>query len=342
MSALGWFPSKADPNVWMKDLGDHWEYLCTWVDDLLYADNNGEQFYQDLRNAGYKLKGVGTPTYHLGGDFKRVTDPEEVLTWGSHTYIQKMLFHYEVMFGEPVPKREVHAPLEPGDHPESDTSPLLCDPLDISHYLSMIGAMQWAIALGRIDIMAATMTMSRFRTAPREGHLTRLKRIYCYLRNYKKTAIKFRTDMPDYSMYKADTPNWGHVYHPCKEDIPTDMPTPRGKLVRTTTFIDANLMHDLVTGRSATGIIHLLNKTPIDWYSRGQNTVETATYGSEFLAARIGTDQIIDLRYTLRMLGVPISPLVDVWRQSQCYPKCNDPEFHSQQAPQCPFLSPCT
>ena len=34
--------------------------------------------------------------------------------------------------------------------------------------------------------------------------------------------------------------------------------------------------------------------------------VETATYGSEFMAARIATEQIMDLRATLRYLGVPI------------------------------------
>jgi hypothetical protein len=170
----------------------------------------------------------------------------------------------------------------------------------------MVGAMQWAVALGRIDIHAATMTMSRFRQAPRKGHLERLKRVYCYLRNYKKNAIKFRTDIPDYSGYKVEKVSWGHVYHPCEEELPWDMPEPRGKLVRTTTFVDANLLHDMITGRSATGILHMLNKTPIDWFSKRQNTVETATYGSEFVAARIAVEQIIDLRYTLRMLGVNI------------------------------------
>ena len=62
----------------------------------------------------------------------------------------------------------------------------------------------------------------------------------------------------------------------------------------------------MITGRSATGIIHLVNQTPIDWYSKRQATVETATYGSEFVAARIATEQIVDLRITLRSLGVPI------------------------------------
>jgi len=65
-------------------------------------------------------------------------------------------------------------------------------------------------------------------------------------------------------------------------------------------------MHDIATGRSVTGILHLVNKTPIEWYSKKQATVETATYGSEFVAARVCVEQIIDLRNTLRFLGVPV------------------------------------
>jgi hypothetical protein len=85
------------------------------------------------------------------------------------------------------------------------------------------------------------------------------------------------------------------------------MPTPRGNPVRTTTFEDANLMHDLTTGRSCTGILHLVNQTYVEWFSKRQKTVaETATYGSEFIAARIATEQMMNLRYTLRMMGVPL------------------------------------
>ena len=84
------------------------------------------------------------------------------------------------------------------------------------------------------------------------------------------------------------------------------MPEQKGQSVRLTCFWDANLMHDLTTGRSATGILHMINQTPVDWYSKRQSTVETATYGSEFVAGRTATEQVIDIRYTLRMMGVPI------------------------------------
>ena len=73
-----------------------------------------------------------------------------------------------------------------------------------------------------------------------------------------------------------------------------------GKEVILTAYVDANLYHDLTTGRAVTGVLHLVNQTPIDWYTKRQATVETATYGSEFVAARIATDQVIDLRLTLR------------------------------------------
>jgi hypothetical protein len=85
------------------------------------------------------------------------------------------------------------------------------------------------------------------------------------------------------------------------------MPVPNGRIiVHTTTYQDANMFHDLVTVRSMTGILYMLNQTPIHGFSKCQGHVQSATYGSEFTAARTATEQIMDLRYTLRMTGVPI------------------------------------
>ena len=85
------------------------------------------------------------------------------------------------------------------------------------------------------------------------------------------------------------------------------MPEPLAKAVITTTTMDANLNHCLATGKSLNGCLHFVNKTPVDWYSMKQTTVETATYGSEFVAAKTATEQIMDIRQTLRYLGAPIA-----------------------------------
>ena len=96
------------------------------------------------------------------------------------------------------------------------------------------------------------------------------------------------------------------VYGSPTEEIPPDAPEAKGNSVCTMTYTDANLLHDLVTGRSAMGILHFFNQTPIDSFSKRQNQVESAMYGSEFMAACQSVEQIINLRYTFCMFGVPI------------------------------------
>ena len=119
-------------------------------------------------------------------------------------------------------------------------------------------------------------------------------------------AIKLNTKLPDYSKYyEVEKLNLGHIYHPCHEEIPDNAHGEmRGKLIITTIFVDVNLLHDLITGRSCTGIIYLFNKTAIDCFSKQQNNIESATNGSEFVtAACTAIDQIVDLWYTLHMLS---------------------------------------
>ena len=215
-----------------------------------------------------------------------------------------MLGVYEQLFN--VKPKEYSSPLDKNDHPELDDSDLL-SPEDSKKYLSLIGAMQWAISLGRFDIFSAVTTLSRFRIEPRVGHLERIKRVYGYLRKFKHAAIRIRTGLPDYSSLDKITYDWAYTtYGNVKEELPRDAPEPLGNPVITTTYVDANLYHDLVSGRALSGILHLVNGTPVEWFSKRQATVETATYSSEFVAARTATEQIIDLRNTLRYLGIPV------------------------------------
>ena len=136
--------------------------------------------------------------------------------------------------------------------------------------------------------MSATVTMSRFRTQPKSGHLARLRGIYGYLKNTKRGATRYRTGYVDHSDLPNITYEWMRtVSGEVKEITPRDAPTPKGAPISLTTYKDANLYHDFLTGRALTGVIHLLNGTPIDWFCKHQATVETATYGSEFVVARI-------------------------------------------------------
>ena len=106
------------------------------------------------------------------------------------------------------------------------------------------------------------MSMSRFRLAPKIGHLERMKRLYGYLAKTKHFAIRYRTKEPDYSPLPKQEYEWTRTVHGnIKEEIPKDIPKPLGKRVITTTFLDANLLHDLVTGKSVT--VYCILSTPL-------------------------------------------------------------------------------
>ena len=98
----------------------------------------------------------------------------------------------------------------------------------------------------------------------------------------RHAAIQVQTDEPDFSAFPDTTYDWVQsVYGNVKEVIPEDCPKLLGKHGTLLHYIDVNLYHDMLSGRSVTGILHFVNKCPIDWYSKKQGTVEMAMFGSE-------------------------------------------------------------
>ena len=89
LTDMGFRQSYADPDVWMREQEDHWEYIAVYVDDLMAIMKDPDEFFKLLVDKyKYKLKGTGPPKYHLGGDFFR--DDDGILGWGAQTYIKKL------------------------------------------------------------------------------------------------------------------------------------------------------------------------------------------------------------------------------------------------------------
>ena len=78
-------------------------------------------------------------------------------------------------------------------------------------------------------------------------------------------------------------------------------------------FVDANHVGNCVTRISHTGILIYLNLATIFWYSKAQSTVETSTFGSEFVAMRIAVEMIEALFCILRMFGVRLYHLYTLY-----------------------------
>ena len=113
---------------------------------------------------------------------------------------------YHNIFGT-NPCWKYSSPLEPGDHPEIDDSEFL-DVHQTHQYQSLIGALQWAITIGRFDIHMAVMTLSSFHAMPRCGHMEHVKWIYGYLARMSEGVIRVQTGEPDYSALPHKEYDW--------------------------------------------------------------------------------------------------------------------------------------
>ena len=64
-------------------------------------------------------------------------------------------------------------------------------------------------------------------------------------------------------------------------------------------FVDASHAEEKLTYLSHTVIIIYVNNTPIDLFSKRQNTVETSTFCAELIAAYIAMENVKALRTKL-------------------------------------------
>ena len=308
---LGFRPSKADPDLWIKTVDEHYEYIARYVDDVIVFSKDSMSIINELKKT-YIMKDVGKPQYYLGGD---VIDlgPE----WEKENIFNA--FSAETYISNALPKlsklcdlqdfKKANTPFSEEYHPELDESPLV-PPEKISLYQSLLGSANWIITLGRFDISFAINTLSRYSMAPREGHMLAMYRIFGYLRHRPKGKIMIDISQPDVreQVDVTKSHDWIEFYPDAMEDIPDNKPRPRGELCTLTCFVDADHARDKLTRRSVTGILVLLNNTPISWYSKRQKTVESSTYGSELVASRIAIELLISLRYFISMLGCQLEP----------------------------------
>ena len=71
-------------------------------------------------------------------------------------------------------------------------------------------------------------------------------------------------------------------------------------------FVDSDHAGDSITRRSRTGFLLFLNSAPIYWFSKKQTSVETSSFGSEFVAMKTCCEYTHGLCYKLRMMGIPV------------------------------------
>ena len=322
---MGYISCKADPDVWMKAKvkptgEEYWEYVLVYSDDILVISHDPHVVMVGLTHA-YTLKegSVAKPKTYLGADiaehvFQDAVDPGTTRwSMSSDTYIRRALVDVEqhlTDIGQALNKQRT--PTAAGYRPELDSSPLLNEKLT-NYYQGLIGVLRWATELGRIDILTPVSIMSSYMAAPRRGQLDQLFHIFGYLKRYDRSRMVFDDTEPVFDEARFTKCDWAEYYPGAEDPIPPNMPQPRGKHVKVTCFVDADHAGCRVTRRSQTGVIIMVNRAPILWYSKRQNTVETSTFGSEYVALKTAVEMIEGMRYKLRMMGVPLDGPTNVF-----------------------------
>ena len=323
---LGFKSSLADPDLWYKpctskDGLKYYAYILVYVDDVCLIDKEPASLVEMIKQSfTVKPDSIGEPMMYLGADMKKIErDGKTVWAMNSRSYLEKAIKNLKQRLKEDgfefnkklSDKNYSHQqPFSSTSYrPELDVS-IECNDQQVTLYQNMIGILRWVVELGRIDIAYEVSVLSRFLVNPRTGHLVQALHIFKYLDIHKENSLVFDPkdhDFIDPSDVASKIGEMKKAYPDAVEDLPTNAPEPRGNPVSIYVFVDSDHAGDKMTRRSQTGIILYLNTAPIVWYSKRQSTVESSTFGSEFVALRIASELTISLRYKLRMFGIPIT-----------------------------------
>ena len=328
LQTMGFEHSLADNDVWLRksnkanDSCPHYSYILVYVDDILIVADKPQE-YMDVLSKHYYVKetSIGPPNLYLGTQYRRVTDRSGKQCWSSSTdsYVKEatsIVFERMNAMGLKLTKKS-KSPEHPFSNesyrPELDVSDV-CTADEHQFYQQIVGIARWMIEIGRIDIAYEVSIMSRYLACPRKGQLAQMLHMcqYLYCNQgmnlvYDPTKINVNENtILSHLRAENKAKELQALYPDAVDYIPANAPEPLGQSVQINAFVDADLAGELTTRRSQTGILIYVNMAPIIWISKRQSTVESSTFGSEFVAMRALVETIIGLRYKLRMFGVPI------------------------------------
>jgi Reverse transcriptase (RNA-dependent DNA polymerase) len=323
--------TEADPDMWIQMAQNGYTHYCermfVYVDDLLLISHDPDPTMAELGKM-YRLKpeSMGEPHRYLGANVGKQMIPDGCICWwqGAKDYLTAVITNLERQLQEkhylPLNKRAARL-MRPDYRPEMDISELLEDH-DHTWFMELIGILHWSCELGRIDVLVEVTMLSSSNACPRLGHLYAVFKVFAYLKAHLRGRIVFDWALPQAMLeplyeQRFESYSWLDFYGDIQEEIPPEMPPPLGSEVRISCFDDADHASDLASRRSHSGILIFLNNAPIIWFSKKQNSVQSATFGSEITALKIAVELIEALRYKLRMFGVRFTGPCDVFCDNQ-------------------------
>mmetsp|Transcript_18951 Transcript_18951/g.26747 ORF Transcript_18951/g.26747 Transcript_18951/m.26747 type:complete len:460 (-) Transcript_18951:1019-2398(-) len=287
LDELGHKSSMADPDVWMRpgkksDGTEHHEHILCCVDDLLSCSENATEALQSVEGGTMKLKNdkAEPPSVCLGAKTQlKNINGHKCWTISSVDHINAAVKTIkEALKNKPCKlPTKVTNPMTLNCQPELDESPEL-DAQGVQFYQEMMGMLRWATELGKVDVLLELSMLLQHQASPRMGHLEQALHVFTFLDKHPKLTLCMDPEVPkiDCADFKAKPEEFMEHCRDAEEQLPHRMPRPRGQADVTTAFCDASFAANKKTRRSHTGCIMFVNRAPIIWKSRRQNTLETS------------------------------------------------------------------
>ena len=325
---LGYERTVADPDAWIRADSVGYSYIGSHIDDLFIVGETSvvKSICARLKQV-YVMKTLDSlPVSHLGIGYERVNwDGIERLELHCDTYCTEMLRKLTHDAREWMPRNNsetvlggARLPIRPSLEPEMFASSsdakihTLLNVRDHRLYQQIVGAVNWAVLVGRLDVAFALSSLSRFSSAPRRAHMTAAIRMLQYLNKNRGWRIRIEPNefkpLGHIRECQFKTNDWRKNYPDASESPYLDecLPDPRWSELQVSAFSDSDLAHDKVTRRSVTGMVLMAGSTPIIYSAKRQGCISAPTYSAELMAVREATVKVIELHLLMRSLGVAV------------------------------------
>jgi len=241
LMSKGFKIGKVDTTLFTKAINKDLLVCQIFVDDIIFGSTN-QAFYEEfgeMMSREFEMSMIGELSFFLGLQIKQLKEGTFVC---QSKYVKDILKKFGMDDAKPI-----KTPMATNGHLDLDEGG---KPVDIKLYRSMIGSLLYLTA-SRPDIMFCVCMCARFQAAPKECHLTAVKRILRYL--------KF-------------TPNIGLWY-------------PKGAQFELVGYSDSDYAGCKVDRKSTSGTCQLLGRSLVSWSSKKQNSVALSTAEAEYISA---------------------------------------------------------
>ena len=136
-------------------------------------------------------------------------------------------------------------------------------------------------------------------------HRHQLFHIFAYLKKHHNTEMVFDLYVTDFNAEKLHRQDWSQtVYVDASPDRPPNITKPQSQGFIVIAHVHSEHAGDTVTRRPRTGFFIYCNNALVYWIYKKQGSIESSSFGSEFVTMKAWTEYIWGLKFKIQMMSI--------------------------------------